>query len=92
MAGLTFQITLRGTRTKVNVTSREISFTVVAGDSADLAVRGERFTVSAGMPVRVPLADQGSGIDGPLPSKTVDRRPDGTLITASVPQAVVLGR
>jgi alpha,alpha-trehalose phosphorylase len=44
------------------------------------------------MPVRVPLADQGSWIEGPLPSRTVDRRPDGTLITASVPQAVMLGR
>ena len=29
---------------------------------------------------------------GPLPSKTIDRRPDGTRITASVPQAVILGR
>jgi alpha,alpha-trehalose phosphorylase len=42
--------------------------------------------------VRVPLADQGSWIRGPFPSKTADRRPDGTLITASVPQAVMLGR
>jgi alpha,alpha-trehalose phosphorylase len=90
-AGLTFQITLRGTRVKVEVTSREIAFTVVDGDCAELAVRGERFTVWAGRPVRVPLADQGPNIDGPLPSKTVDRRPDGTLITASVPQAM-LGR
>jgi alpha,alpha-trehalose phosphorylase len=91
-AGMTFQITLRGTRVKVDVTSGEIAFTVVAGESAELAVRGEYFTVSAGIPVRVSLADQGSGIDGPLPSRTVDRRPDGTLITASVPQAVLLGR
>jgi alpha,alpha-trehalose phosphorylase len=54
-------------------------------------VRGERFTVSAGNPIRVPLAHHGPCIDDPLPSKTVDRRPDGTLITASVPQAF-LGR
>jgi alpha,alpha-trehalose phosphorylase len=40
----------------------------------------------------VPLAHQGPSIEGPLPSKTVDRRPDGTLITASVPQAVIVGR
>ena len=91
-AGMTFQITLRGTRVKVDVTSCEIAFTVVAGESAELAVRGEYFTVSAGTPLRVSLADQGSGIEGPLPSRTVDRRRDGTLITASVPQAVVLGR
>ena len=90
--GLTFQITLRGTRVKVDLTSREIAFTVVEGESAELAVRGEHFTVSAGKPVRVPLAHQGFSIESPLPSKTVDRRPDGTLITASVPQAVILGR
>ena len=29
---------------------------------------------------------------GPAAVKTVDRRPDGTLIMASVPQAVILGR
>ena len=46
-AGLTFQITLRGTRVKVEVTSREIAFTVVEGESAELAVRGDCFTVSA---------------------------------------------
>jgi alpha,alpha-trehalose phosphorylase len=90
--GLTFRITLRGTRVNVDVTSREITFTVVEGESAELAVRGQHFIVSADKPVRVPLAHQGICIDGPVPSKTVDRRPDGTLITASVPQAVVLGR
>jgi alpha,alpha-trehalose phosphorylase len=91
-AGLTFQVTLRGTRVRVDVTSGAIAFNVVEGDSAELDVRGERFTVTAGNPVRVPLAHHGPCIDAPLPSKTVDRRPDGTLITASVPQAVVLGR
>jgi alpha,alpha-trehalose phosphorylase len=91
-AGLTFQITLRGTQVKVDLSRQEIAFTVVAGESAEVAVRGEYFKVSAGTPVHVPLAHQGSCIEGPLPSKTADRRPDGTLITASVPQAVMLGR
>jgi alpha,alpha-trehalose phosphorylase len=91
-SGLTFQITLRGTRIKVDLTSREIAFTVVEGDRAEFSVRGEAVTVSAGNPVRVPLVHQGPCIDDPLPSRTVDRRPDGTLITASVPQAVILGR
>jgi alpha,alpha-trehalose phosphorylase len=90
--GLTFQITLRGTRVRVDLASHEIAFTVVEGESAELSVRGEDVSVSAGRPVRVPLAHQGFSIDGPLPSKTVDRRPDGTLITASVPQAVMLRR
>ncbi|HEX3197272.1 MAG TPA: glycosyl hydrolase family 65 protein, partial [Propionibacteriaceae bacterium] len=90
--GLTFQITLRGARIRVDLTSREIAFTLIEGEGAELAVRGEPVIVSAGPPVRVPLINQGPWIDGPLPSTTVDRRPDGTLITASVPQAVVLGR
>jgi alpha,alpha-trehalose phosphorylase len=91
-AGLTFQITLRGTRVKVDVTSNAIGFTVLEGDSVELAVRGDRFTVSVGNPARVLLANQGPSVEGPVPSKTVDRRPDGTRITASVPQAFVLGR
>ena len=66
-AGLTFQITLRGTRVKVEVTSREIAFTVVEGESAELGVRGDCFTVSAGRPVRVSLADQGSSIEARSP-------------------------
>jgi alpha,alpha-trehalose phosphorylase len=90
--GLTFQVTLRGTRVKVDLTSKEITFTVVEGDLAELSVRDEHFTVAAGRPLCVPLAHQGPCIEGPLPSKTVDRRPDGTRITASVPQAVILGR
>jgi alpha,alpha-trehalose phosphorylase len=89
---LTFQVTLRGTRVKVDLTSKEITFTVVEGDLAELSVRDEHFTVAAGRPLCVPLAHQGPCIEGPLPSKTVDRRPDGTRITASVPQAVILGR
>jgi alpha,alpha-trehalose phosphorylase len=51
-----------------------------------VSVRGHRVTVSSGSPVRIPLVDQGPRIDKPLPRINGDRRPDGTLITASVPQ------
>jgi alpha,alpha-trehalose phosphorylase len=91
-AGLTFQVTLRGTRLKVDLTSHEIAFTVVEGESVALSVRGDNFIVVAGTPVRVPVADQGPWIRSPVPSRTVDVRPDGTRITASVPQAVIVGR
>jgi alpha,alpha-trehalose phosphorylase len=84
--GLSFQITLRGTRVRVDLTASQITFTVVEGDRAEVAVRGQRVTVSSEEPVRIPLADQGPCIDGPVPSINGDRRPDGTLITASVPQ------
>ncbi len=86
-AGLTFQVTLRGTRVRVDLTAAEVRFTVVAGGSAEFSVRGHRLTVSGEAPVTIPLADQGPRIEGPLQSTTNDRRRDGTLITSSVPQS-----
>ena len=85
--GLTFQITLRGTRVRVNLTRDEICFEVVEGDTADTYVRGKRVVVRAGTPSRVALDDHGPRIDHVPSLQTGDRRPDGTLITASVPQA-----
>ena len=46
--GLTFQITLRGTRVRVNLTRKEICFEVVVGDTAEMYVRGQRFVVTPG--------------------------------------------
>ena len=83
---LTFQITLQGSRIRVDLSAGEIAFTVVEGTSAELSVRGHHIRVSAASTVRVPLSDQGPEVTGPMRSKTADRRPDGTLITASVPQ------
>jgi alpha,alpha-trehalose phosphorylase len=85
--GLTFQITLRRTRVRVSLTREEICFEVVEGDMADLYVRGKRVVVTAGTPSRVALDDHGPRIDHVPSLQTGDRRPDGTLITASVPQA-----
>ena len=45
--GLTFQITLRGTRVRVNLTREEICFEVVAGDTVEMSVRGQRVVVPA---------------------------------------------
>ena len=84
---LTFSVTLHGTRVLVDLTADEIAFSVVAGDRADVEVRGCPVTVRAGQDVRVPLADQGPVIHGPLSLQTGDRRRDGSLITASVPEA-----
>ena len=82
---LTFQITLRGTRVRVNLTWDEICFEVVVGDTAEMFVREQRVVVTAGAPCRVPLDDHGPRIDHVPRLQTGDRRPDGTLITASVP-------
>jgi alpha,alpha-trehalose phosphorylase len=85
--GLRFQITLRGTRVRVILTREEICFEVVEGDTADMYVRDQRVVVRAGTPSRVALNDHGPRIDHVPTLQTGDRRPDGTLITASVPQA-----
>jgi alpha,alpha-trehalose phosphorylase len=85
--GLTFQITLRGTRVRVNLTRDEICFEVVVGDTAEMYVRDQRFVVTAGTPCRVALDDHGPRNDHVPSLQTGDRRPDGTLITASVPEA-----
>jgi alpha,alpha-trehalose phosphorylase len=50
-------------------------------------VRGQRVVVTAGTPCRVALDDHGPRIDHVPRLQTGDRRPDGTLITASVPEA-----
>ena len=78
---------LRGTRIRVDLTASQISFTVVEGGQAEVSVRGHRVTVCSESPVHIPLADQGPRIEGPVPSLNGERRPDGTKITASVPQA-----
>ena len=84
---LRFQITLRGTRVRVSLHRQEICFEVVQGDSAEMYVRNERVVVTAGSPVTVRLNDHGPRIDHHPSLQTGDRRQDGTLITASVPQA-----
>ena len=89
---LTFQVTLRGTRVKVDLTSEQIAFSVMAGDRVEVSVRGHRVNVSPDVPVRIPLSDQGPRIDGPPPPVTTDRRSDGTVISASVPQSATARR
>jgi alpha,alpha-trehalose phosphorylase len=84
--GLIFQISLQGTRIRVELTRDQICFQVVAGSSTEIVVRGQRFLVSSEAPVTVPVTGHGPRIDGVPTLQTGERRPDGTLITASVPQ------
>ena len=71
----------------MNLTRDEICFEVVVGDTAEMFVREQRVVVTAGAPCRVPLDDHGPRIDHVPRLQTGDRRPDGTLITGSVPRA-----
>jgi alpha,alpha-trehalose phosphorylase len=84
---LIFRISLKGTRVRVNLTASAMTFTVEHGSSAALAVRDHRFTVSSESPVTVPLSGMGPRIDGTPRLQAGERRMDGSLITASVPQS-----
>jgi alpha,alpha-trehalose phosphorylase len=83
--GLSFKITLRGTRLRVEVTAAVISFLIEDGGPVDVVVRGEQVTVAPEELVTVALDGQGPEIVGIPTLQTGERRPDGTLITASVP-------
>ena len=85
---LTFRVTLRGARVRVDLTGDAITFTVESGERATVKVRGQEVTITADVPVSVPLDGQGPIVEGTPVLQTGDRRPDGTLITASVPQAL----
>ncbi|HEY0186467.1 MAG TPA: glycosyl hydrolase family 65 protein [Cellulomonas sp.] len=83
---LVFRLTLRGVRVRVDVRHTELRLTVEQGDAATLVVRGERVTVTADGPVVVPLAPAPRLIGAPTVRDIEgNRRADGTLMTASVP-------
>ena len=65
-----------------------ITFEVELGDPITLTVRDHQVTVAGSEPVTVPLTGQGPQIDGEPTLHSGERRQDGTLIIASVPQAL----
>jgi len=84
--GLTFRITIRGTRVRVDVRHTELRLTVEDGDQANLVVRDRPVTVRAGEPVTIALAPAPRLIGTPTVRDIEgSRRADGTVITASVP-------
>lgn len=84
--GLTYRLTVRGVRVRVDVRHTELRLTVEDGDAVTLVVRGEPVTVTADGPVVVPLAPAPRLIGTPTVRDIEgNRRADGTLMTASVP-------
>src|SRR5690606_14494394 len=61
---LTFRITQRATRIRVNITQSEITFTVEVGPGLTVDVRGETVAVTRKAPSTVALAHQGPRIPG----------------------------
>jgi len=86
--GVTFRITLAGTRLRVSVRPEEIAFVVEEGDAAVVSVRGAEHTVVSGAPLTVPLDGQGPRVPGKPDARALQTnvRPDGSVVTASVPQ------
>ncbi len=84
---LTFRVTLRGSRLRVNITRDAVEMSCEAGDGAEISVRGHLSAVKPDAPVVVQLHGQGPRIPGrpSLRALSGNRREDGTLITATVP-------
>lgn len=83
--GLTFRLTLQGTRVRVGVFPDHLELFIEEGKQVEFVVRGETVLVGPGDPVVVPLADQGPRIEGEPPPVAGRRRADGTTMAAIVP-------
>ncbi|EYR62498.1 kojibiose phosphorylase [Actinotalea ferrariae CF5-4] len=84
--GLTFRVTVRGSRLRVMVRQDRMELALETGEPLDVVVRGARVGVGDD-PVVVPLAGQGPRTPGAPDASAVrgSLRADGTLITASIP-------
>lgn len=88
--GLTFRMAVRGTRARITVLRESLEIAVEEGEVFAASVRGERVEARAGVPVSVPLDGHGPRLPGQpdLSDLRRARRPDGSTVTASVPQDV----
>ena len=82
-------LTLRGTRVRVDLEPRASASPCSRAGRPRSACAGRRSWCPRRRQVWVPLEDQGPRLHGPIGSRGGERRPDGTLITASVPQATL---
>lgn len=84
---VTFRLTARGARIRVTVRQDSLELALVAGERFVASVRGQHVEVRPGAPAIVPLDGQGPRIGGePEPvALRGTRRPDGSVVTASVP-------
>jgi alpha,alpha-trehalose phosphorylase len=64
-----------------------MTFEVEQGERAEVVVRGETLIIDRSGPVTVELDGQGPRLNDNPRLRTGEKRPDGTLITATVPAA-----
>ncbi len=84
---LKFKIAFRGSRLRVTVRQSRLDLAIDSGPDLTVVVRGERVTVARGASATVRLDGQGPRIPGaPEPvALRATLRPDGSVVTASVP-------
>ncbi|KQO63696.1 glycoside hydrolase family 65 protein [Curtobacterium sp. Leaf261] len=85
---LTYRLTIRGSRVRVDLEQERMTFTVETGFGATVWVHNEEFAITADEPVVVPLMHQGPRMQGHAPTTSDIQgtlRADGSVITASVP-------
>jgi alpha,alpha-trehalose phosphorylase len=87
--GLTFRVTLRGTRVRVDLAHEEMVFCVEEGSYAEFMVRGEPVIVRAGSPTRVALDSDAEPRLLGVPTQgdyAGARLADGTVLTTHTPE------
>ena len=86
---LSYTLHWHGTRLRVTVRRDEMTVTAGDGDAVSFTVRGAGYTVTGGETVTVPLDGQGPVIPGRPTLQQIGEqlREDGTLLSASVPDA-----
>jgi alpha,alpha-trehalose phosphorylase len=85
---LTYRITVRGSRVRVDLAQDSLTFTVETGDGLDAWVHNQPIEVRPGEPTVVPLPHQGPRMSGHAPTTSDIQgtlRADGSVITASIP-------
>ncbi|ROS54144.1 glycoside hydrolase family 65 protein [Frigoribacterium sp. PhB24] len=85
---LSFRVSVKGSRLRVDLAQHEIVFTIETGDTVTVSVRGDEVRVTPDAPVRVALDGQGPRITTRVPTTSDLRglmRADGSVITASIP-------
>lgn len=86
-ASLTFRVTLQGSRLRGTVRPDALELVMETGTGVTVEVRGVEYAVSGSNPVVVPLDGQGPRIAGKPDAEALREtlRPDGSVVTASVP-------
>jgi alpha,alpha-trehalose phosphorylase len=85
---LTYRMTVRGSRVRVDLEQQALTFTVETGDGFDAWVHNQHVEVRPGEPTVVPLPHQGPRMAGHAPTTSDIQgtlRADGSVITASIP-------